>query len=73
MLEDSLTELFDFVKRNNFKVLPIQFENLLALNSLPFIHKDPFDRLIIAQGISEKIPIATKDAVFSDYEVEIIW
>ena len=72
-LDDSLEDLFKFVTRNEINVLPIEFQHLLKITSLPHIHKDPFDRIIIAQGISENIMIATKDRVFSEYEVNIIW
>ncbi|WP_286393904.1 hypothetical protein [Pseudanabaena mucicola] len=44
-----------------------------TLATLPFHHKDPFDRLILAQGLTEKIPIITKDSVFANYPVTLIW
>jgi PIN domain nuclease of toxin-antitoxin system len=72
-LDDSLEELFKFVKRNQLNVLSIEFHHLLQITSLPHIHKDPFDRIIIAQGISESLTVITKDGLFSEYEVNIIW
>ena len=72
-LDDALEDLFAFVSRNQINVLPIEFSHLLKITSLPHTHKDPFDRIIIAQSISENFPIATKDGFFSAYEVDIIW
>jgi len=40
---------------------------------LMFHHRDPFDRLIIAQGITEKLPLIAKDEYFKSYPVELIW
>ncbi len=72
-LENSLTDLFEFIKRNQISVIPIEFDHLLKLSSLPLIHRDPFDRIIIAQGISEKLTVISKDRFFSDYDLPIIW
>ena len=61
------------LKENEINVLPIELKHLSVLNELPFHHRDPFGRLIIAQGISENLPIVSKDSASSQYEVEIIW
>ncbi len=55
------------------KILSIKLEHLKPLLSLPFHHKDPFDRIIIAQAISENLIVATRDAFFSTYEIATIW
>jgi PIN domain nuclease of toxin-antitoxin system len=49
----SLTEFFDFLERNQFWVLPVELGHLLQLQQLPTHHRDPFDRLIIAQALAE--------------------
>jgi PIN domain nuclease of toxin-antitoxin system len=72
-LDDSLNDLFLFVNRNLITVLDIEFDHLLRLSSLPHHHKGPFDRIIIAQSISENYKIATKDELFKDYPIEIFW
>ncbi|MFY7911867.1 MAG: type II toxin-antitoxin system VapC family toxin [Emticicia sp.] len=72
-LENSLADLFEFIKRNQISVIPIEFEHLLKLSSLPLIHRDPFDRIIIAQGITEKLTVISKDSFFTDYDLPIIW
>jgi PIN domain nuclease of toxin-antitoxin system len=44
-----------------------------ALLSLPPVHKDPFDRLLAAQSISEGLSMLTADAVFHDYPLKVVW
>jgi PIN domain nuclease of toxin-antitoxin system len=53
--------------------LPIRTADVIALNSLADIHKDPFDRILIAQSLSEGIPLITKDGHLSLYGVPTIW
>jgi PIN domain nuclease of toxin-antitoxin system len=54
-------------------LLPISLDALTTLARLPLHHRDPFDRLLIAQAIAENVPIMTRDVAFSDYPVDIIW
>jgi len=63
----------DFLTENQIEILPITFEHILSLNNLELHHRDPFDRIIIAQGISEELIILTKDQNFSLYEAKIFW
>lgn len=58
---------------NDFKILPIQPKHTAVLIDLPFHHKDPFDRLLIAQASVEKIPIISNDQIFDQYPVQRIW
>ena len=58
---------------HRFQGLPIQLSHALRVYSLPEIHRDPFDRLLIAQSQLEKMPILTADENISSYEVEVIW
>jgi PIN domain nuclease of toxin-antitoxin system len=53
--------------------LPIQAHHLAIVETLPLHHRDPFDRIIIAQAITENIPVISSDAAFDDYYVERIW
>ena len=57
----------------NFTSLPIQVSHALHVASLPDIHQDPFDRLLVAQSQLESLPLLTSDGVFSRYGVEVIW
>jgi PIN domain nuclease of toxin-antitoxin system len=58
---------------NAIEVLPISIDHLLALERLPMHHRDPFDRMVIAQGIEEGWPIITADRAFKRYPVRVIW
>ena len=53
-------------------LLPFDFKNYEILSKLPFHHQDPFDRMLIAQAISENIPIISHDSKFDLYDVVII-
>jgi PIN domain nuclease of toxin-antitoxin system len=58
---------------NRIKPLPISFDHLLALERLPAHHRDPFDRMLIAQSVEEDWPIITADPMFKKYPVQVIW
>ena len=57
----------------HFLPLPIQLSHALEVYSLPDIHSDPFDRLLIAQSLLEDLPIITSDVEISRYPVSVIW
>jgi PIN domain nuclease of toxin-antitoxin system len=61
------------LSQNRIEVLPITLDHVLKTETLPFHHRDPFDRVIIAQGIKEKWPIVTADPWFARYAVDVIW
>jgi PIN domain nuclease of toxin-antitoxin system len=63
----------DMVEDNGFEVLPITFEHALELSTLEFIHRDPFDRLLIAQCKSDNLVILTKDDNIKRYKIKTIW
>ncbi len=58
---------------NAFLTLHAKVDHLARLVGLPFHHRDPFDRLIIAQALTEGVPVLTRDRAFADYPVETIW
>ena len=58
---------------NGIKPLSIEIENVAIVSKLPFHHRDPFDRLLIAQAIGEQIPIVSADAVFDAYGIQRLW
>jgi len=58
--------------RNRFRPLPVQFHHALGVERLPFHHRDPFDRLLIAQAIEENLSIITSDPEFEAYGVRVI-
>ena len=62
-----------FMERNGFKNIAIEFGHLQHLNKLEHFHKDPFDRLIISQAITEKLTIISADQHFKSYPVTTLW
>ncbi len=58
---------------NGFKLLDIAFRHVVRVQSLPLLHRDPFDRLLITQAQCENLTLVTKDAVFDQYDVELLW
>jgi PIN domain nuclease of toxin-antitoxin system len=70
---DLPTLVEDEVSRNIFSLLPIELKHIYGLNDLPLHHKDPFDRLLIAQSMLEKMPIISIDEKFDAYGVQRLW
>jgi PIN domain nuclease of toxin-antitoxin system len=58
---------------NQYELLPIELNHIFQLSNLPHHHRDPFDRILIAQAISENIPIVSIDVAFDSYNVNRIW
>ena len=68
--EQMFPERLDF---NRIRILDITVDSLVKLTTLPFHHRDPFDRLIIAQGLVEGFPIISVDATFDAYGIDREW
>ncbi len=58
---------------NNIKLLPIELSHISYLEQLPQHHRDPFDRLIIAQAVVEGMTIVSVDHAFAAYSVPVVW
>jgi len=69
----SCNELLDTIENSELSVIPIENDYLKGLSKLPFIHKDPFDRLIITTALSEGLTIMTVDENIQKYNVPWIW
>ena len=68
------TQFIDIVQDNyDFKVLQIHISHLKQVADMPLHHRDPFDRLLIAQSQVENIPVITSDASFDSYEIQRVW
>ena len=67
----------DFLKEqmvsNNIGILPIRLADALRLEGMPLHHRDPFDRMLIAQAMEEGVPILSADPALRAYGAEIIW
>lgn len=72
-LDVGLQELYDIIGHSGILPLPIDPYHLLVSASLPFHHRDPFDRIMIAQSVYENLPIISKDGAFKQYDVDVIW
>jgi PIN domain nuclease of toxin-antitoxin system len=55
------------------ELLPIDLRHVLRLVGLPMVHRDPFDRLLVAQAKAEGMAIITADRLVAAYDVQIIW
>ncbi len=58
---------------NTIQWLPIEMTHCAEVTELPFYHRDPFDRMLIAQAIIEDMKLLSQDSCLSDYAVELIW
>ncbi len=61
------------IRLNGIQVLPVQLNHALHVSTLQRLHRDPFDRLLIAQSEIEEIPILTNDPQIRRYDVDAIW
>lgn len=60
-------------EKNKITILPIKTAHLTALESLPLIHRDPFDRLLVATAISEQMSLISSDKNIAQYDIPLIW
>ena len=72
-LQTSFLGIQKKMDENGFKLLPVNFEHTLILKDLPLHHRDPFDRMIIAQSITEDLTIISKNKNFSLYPIKLLW
>ena len=73
LAEPSRTLLEREIPRNNLELLPITLAHATTVETLPVHHKDPFDRLLIAQAMTEGIPVVSADRNFDLYSVQRLW
>jgi len=67
-------ELFsEYITSREIELLGVEIPHLLEYERLPLHHRDPFDRLLISQAITERLPVVTGDENFSGYSVKLIW
>lgn len=69
-----LKEIVESQRRiNGIEILPITLEHVVALENLPAHHKDPFDRLLVAQAIVEEAVLVSSDSNIAKYAVRVVW
>ena len=72
-LANPLSDVIKQISIENFEILPLLPEHTLKIATLPFYHRDPFDRIIIAQATqTENLPIVTYDFEFRKYGIKIL-
>ncbi|QMW00521.1 type II toxin-antitoxin system VapC family toxin [Spirosoma foliorum] len=72
-LSKPFEQLYQLAWENNITVLPIRFDHTTTVKSLPFNHKDPFDRIIISQAIVDNMPVLSRDGHFDAYAIRRLW
>ncbi|MBZ5511858.1 MAG: type II toxin-antitoxin system VapC family toxin [Acidobacteriia bacterium] len=72
-IQNLLDRLPQEIEEEGFLVLPISIEHGLRAGALPEHHRDPFDRMLIAQAQAEQLPIVSNDTVFDSYGIKRIW
>lgn len=60
-------DMMERIKADGFKILPITAEHLIPLRTIPPIHNDPFDRIMVCQSMVEKIPLISYDKNVNEY------
>jgi PIN domain nuclease of toxin-antitoxin system len=69
----SIQVLLDEIVEENMTLLPIKLAHILRTEALPHHHRDPFDRMLIAQAMEEKIPLIASDEQIQKYDLAVIW
>jgi PIN domain nuclease of toxin-antitoxin system len=72
-LKSSFNRFCEMIGENGFELRPIEFSHLQKLQDLPFLHRDPFDRLLIATAASEGMGLVTADEHIQLYDVDCVW
>jgi PIN domain nuclease of toxin-antitoxin system len=65
--------LTDQQQTNQLQVLPVTLDHVAALQQLPMVHRDPFDRLLVAVALVEKAVLISGDPIFRQYPVPLMW
>lgn len=71
--KETIPSIIRMCEIEQFFNLPVSGKNIETIKTLPFIHNDPFDRLLIAQAQNENLTIITRDAIISRYDVKTVW
>lgn len=58
---------------NNIQIIPVRYAHVLAVGDLALYHRDPFDRMLIAQSAVERMTLVSRDAAFAAYGIDVLW
>jgi len=73
LLTDPLAWWGKYVLANGIPTLSIRTPHVMALGNLEDFHRDPFDRILVAQAKTESLPLVSKDGRLKQYGIEVIW
>ena len=74
VLHEPYDTFFDrAIRQNGFLILPIEPRHTSVLTSLPYHHRDPFDRLMVSQAMAETLSLVSADAVLDLYPIQRLW
>lgn len=73
IFDGSTSEVVELIDKNGFKILQISVEHIVAYEELELTHRDPFDRILVAQVMVEKMAIITRDENIHRYQVKTLW
>jgi PIN domain nuclease of toxin-antitoxin system len=71
-MQKNVPEMIRDVTKSGFSILQIIPEHLITLNGLEYIHRDPFDRIIISQAITENMQVVSSDEIFPKYQINLV-
>ena len=66
-------DLEDVIREESFGIIPITFQHLRRVELLPELHRDPFDRMLVAQALTEGTPLVTNDRAVLAYGIPTLW
>jgi PIN domain nuclease of toxin-antitoxin system len=72
-LRDDFNSIESRFRATKFTLLPISIKDTIQLSQLPIHHKDPFDRVLIAQAINRSLTVASRDVAFDAYDIQRLW
>jgi PIN domain nuclease of toxin-antitoxin system len=72
-VEPLLADMTSLMLRSGFKELPVTLRHGLHAGNWPLVHRDPFDRMLAAQSALEDAPLVTRDAVFREFDIDVVW
>jgi len=58
---------------NGVSILPVRLDHVKRLEDVPLHHRDPFDRMLVAQSLEENLPLISSDPLFQRYSIQLIW
>ena len=73
IFDGKTSEVADLIEQNGFRILPISIAHTITYESMEFVHRDPFDRILVAQAIVENMAIITKDENIQKYSINTNW